>query len=142
MLSLILAAVATCVQSATAPAASNLMPTQLRCEYLANPIGIDAARPRLSWALESKERGQHQTAYQIRVTVNAESRVTWDSDRVESAEQNQIEYNGPALQSQGITAGYHLFNAAPYILTLAIMIITCSPKRTLTGAPAELSITR
>jgi general nucleoside transport system permease protein len=26
--------------------------------------------------------------------------------------------------------------------TLAIMIITCSPKRTLTGAPAELSITR
>ena len=49
---------------------------------------------------------------------------------------------GPALQSVGVTTGYHLFNAAPYILTLAIMIITCSPKRTLTGAPAELSITR
>src|SRR6267143_1569189 len=49
---------------------------------------------------------------------------------------------GPALQSVGVTSGYHLFNAAPYILTLVIMIITCSPKRTLTGAPAELSITR
>ena len=49
---------------------------------------------------------------------------------------------GPALQSVGLTSGYHLFNAAPYILTLAIMIITCSPKRTLTCAPAELSITR
>src|SRR6185295_3638894 len=49
---------------------------------------------------------------------------------------------GPALQSVGVTSGYHLFNTAPYILTLAIMIITCSPKRTLTGAPAELSITR
>src|SRR6195256_4855230 len=49
---------------------------------------------------------------------------------------------GPALQSVGVTSGYHLFNAAPYILTLAIMIITCSPKRTLPGAPAELSITR
>jgi len=49
---------------------------------------------------------------------------------------------GPALQSVGVTSGYHLFNAAPYFLTLAIMIITCSPKRTLTGAPAELSITR
>ena len=49
---------------------------------------------------------------------------------------------GPALQSVGVTSGYHLFNAAPYILTLAIMIITCSPKRTLTGAPAELSITK
>ncbi len=49
---------------------------------------------------------------------------------------------GPALQSVGVTEGYYLFNAAPYILTLLIMIITCSPRRTLTGAPAELSITR
>jgi general nucleoside transport system permease protein len=47
---------------------------------------------------------------------------------------------GPALQSVGITEGYYLFNAAPYVLTLLIMIITCSPRRTLTGAPAELSI--
>lgn len=49
---------------------------------------------------------------------------------------------GPALQSVGVTSGYYLFNAAPYLLTLLIMIITCSPKRTLTGAPAELSITK
>ena len=49
---------------------------------------------------------------------------------------------GPALQSVGISQGYHLFNAAPYILTLVIMIVTCSPRRTLSGAPAELSITR
>jgi simple sugar transport system permease protein len=49
---------------------------------------------------------------------------------------------GPALQSVQITWGYHLFNAAPYILTLLIMIATCSPKRTLVGAPAELSITK
>jgi simple sugar transport system permease protein len=49
---------------------------------------------------------------------------------------------GPALQSVQIPWGYHLFGAAPYILTLAIMIVTCSPKRTLVGAPAELSITK
>jgi general nucleoside transport system permease protein len=49
---------------------------------------------------------------------------------------------GPALQSVGVTEGYYLFNAAPYILTLLIMVITCSPRRTLSGAPAELSITR
>jgi simple sugar transport system permease protein len=49
---------------------------------------------------------------------------------------------GPALQSVGVSQAYHLFNAAPYLLTLLIMIITCSPKRTLIGAPAELSITR
>jgi general nucleoside transport system permease protein len=49
---------------------------------------------------------------------------------------------GPALQSVGFSSGYHLFNAMPYFLTLLIMIITCSPKRTLIGAPAELSITK
>lgn len=49
---------------------------------------------------------------------------------------------GPALQSVGITQGYYLFDAAPYILTLLIMIVTCSPDRTLTGAPGELSITK
>jgi ABC-type uncharacterized transport system permease subunit len=45
---------------------------------------------------------------------------------------------GPAFQSVGIDAYYYLFNAAPYILTLLIMIITCSPKRTLAGAPGAL----
>jgi simple sugar transport system permease protein len=45
---------------------------------------------------------------------------------------------GPALQSVGITQGYYLFNAAPYVLTLLIMIITCSPKRTMSGVPGAL----
>ncbi|MCD8485866.1 MAG: ABC transporter permease [Desertifilum sp.] len=45
---------------------------------------------------------------------------------------------GPALQSVGVNSYYYLFNAAPYVLTLAIMILTCSPKRTLTGAPGAL----
>lgn len=49
---------------------------------------------------------------------------------------------GPALQSVGVTQGYYLFNAAPYLLTLVIMIATCSPTRTLAGAPGELSITK
>lgn len=45
---------------------------------------------------------------------------------------------GPALQSVGIEEGYYLFNAAPYVLTLAIMIFTCTPKRTLSGVPGAL----
>jgi simple sugar transport system permease protein len=45
---------------------------------------------------------------------------------------------GPALQSVGITQGYYLFNAAPYVLTLVIMIITCSPKKIVTGMPGAL----
>jgi simple sugar transport system permease protein len=46
----------------------------------------------------------------------------------------------PALQAAGIQSGYYLFNAAPYVLTLLIMIITCSPKRVLLGSPGALGM--
>jgi ABC-type uncharacterized transport system permease subunit len=49
---------------------------------------------------------------------------------------------GPALQSVGISGGYYLFSTAPYVLTLIVMIITCSPRTLLAGAPQELSISR
>jgi general nucleoside transport system permease protein len=49
---------------------------------------------------------------------------------------------GPALQSVGITSGYYLFNAAPYALTLAIIIATSSRDRALIGQPAELRVAR
>jgi simple sugar transport system permease protein len=45
---------------------------------------------------------------------------------------------GPALQAAGVKSYYYLFNAAPYILTLGIMIFTCSPRRSLAGAPGAL----
>lgn len=47
---------------------------------------------------------------------------------------------GPALQSVGITTGYYLFNAAPYLLTLIVLVVASSPSRTLRGAPGDLSI--
>ncbi|MDB5819656.1 MAG: transporter permease [Rhizobacter sp.] len=47
---------------------------------------------------------------------------------------------GPALQSVGISSGYYLFNAVPYVLTLAILVWTCSPRRSLKGAPVELGV--
>ena len=49
---------------------------------------------------------------------------------------------GPALQSVGVTQGYYLFYAAPYVLTLVILIITSSPTRALSGAPGALSLTK
>jgi simple sugar transport system permease protein len=49
---------------------------------------------------------------------------------------------GPALQSVGVSEGYYLFYAAPYVMTLVIMIITSSPTRSLSGAPGALSITK
>ena len=47
---------------------------------------------------------------------------------------------GPSLQAVGIGSYRYLFNAFPYILTLIIIIITCSPRRTLTGSPGALGI--
>ncbi|MEL6248543.1 MAG: ABC transporter permease [Cyanobacteria bacterium J06627_15] len=45
---------------------------------------------------------------------------------------------GPAFQSVGIDSYYYLFNAAPYILKLFILFLTCSPQRTISGAPGAL----
>jgi simple sugar transport system permease protein len=49
---------------------------------------------------------------------------------------------GPALQAVGVSEGYYLFYAAPYLLTLLVMVVTVRPGRRLTGAPSELSVTK
>ena len=79
----------------------------LRVEYLTNPIGIDVARPRLSWILTSETRSQRQAAYRIMVASDAASLDDdkgdlWDSGRVESAVTAHVAYGGPPLAaSQG-----------------------------------------
>jgi len=49
---------------------------------------------------------------------------------------------GPALQSVGITSGYYLFYAAPYVLTLGLLVATSSRTRAMPSAPGELSIVK
>jgi len=85
----------------------NILPAELRCEYLAEPRGIDEVNPRLSWILEVKDktRGQKQTAYEILVSTSdkklgSDEADLWNSGRVESAQSNQIEYDGRALTSR------------------------------------------
>jgi simple sugar transport system permease protein len=48
---------------------------------------------------------------------------------------------GPALQSVGVTRGYYFFNAAPYILTLALMVGSARSKHALRDVPGELGVT-
>jgi simple sugar transport system permease protein len=48
----------------------------------------------------------------------------------------------PALQSVDITSYRYMFIAAPYVLTLGIMILTSSRTRSLAGVPAELTVSR
>ncbi len=89
---------------------------RLRCEYLADPVGIDSPQPRLSWELEPgspARRGARQTAY--RIVVRADrigaggkrmdgaggkrpgGRTVWDSGRVSSSKTAQIVYRGKPL---------------------------------------------
>ena len=49
---------------------------------------------------------------------------------------------GPALQTVGITSNYYLFGAAPYVLTLILLIASSSTRHKLPDAPGELSINR
>jgi general nucleoside transport system permease protein len=49
---------------------------------------------------------------------------------------------GPSLQSVGITSGYYLWNAAPYVLTLGILIASSSSTRASVDMPAELGAVR
>ena len=49
---------------------------------------------------------------------------------------------GPALQSVGVTQGYYLFYAAPYVLTLVILVASSSTTHAIQDAPGELSITK
>lgn len=49
---------------------------------------------------------------------------------------------GPALQTVGITSNYYLYGAAPYFLTLGLLIYSSSTRHRLAGAPGEVSISR
>jgi len=84
---------------------ANIMPSYLRCEYLVNPLGIDMLNPRLSWILESHERGQKQSAYQILVAssegkLNADEGDLWDSGKLDSDQSVHVEYRGQNLKSR------------------------------------------
>ena len=86
-------------------AGSGLVPAQLRCEYLGNRPTIDELRPRLSWLVQSSERGQRQRAYQILVAGDADSLGKdrgdlWDSGKVSSDKTTGIAYGGKPLTSR------------------------------------------
>jgi len=40
----------------------------LKCQSAISPVGVDTTTPKFSWLVESRERGQRQTAYQILAT--------------------------------------------------------------------------
>src|ERR1039457_1518376 len=76
----------------------------LQCEYRVNPLGLDEPQPRLSWLLESSERGQRQTAYQVLAATSLDllskgEADLWDSGKVPSAESVHMVYGGQPLRA-------------------------------------------
>ena len=95
-----------CLIPAAAQATAGIQPKNLRCEHLVNPLGIDAALPRLAWtpAAADNSRGQNQTAYQILVASGAQRLANsqgdlWDSGKVASDRCTEIRYAGKPLTS-------------------------------------------
>lgn len=87
-----------------APLHAELEVYDLRCDGAENPLGIDAAPPRVSWKLHGAARGARQTAWQLLVASSAENLAQnrgdlWDSGRRESDEQLNVPYGGPTLHS-------------------------------------------
>lgn len=79
--------------------------TELRCEYLVNPLGLDVRVPRLSWQMEDSHRGAKQSAYRILIAGSADALNEnrgdlWDSGKVDSDQSAHVPYGGPELQSK------------------------------------------
>jgi alpha-L-rhamnosidase len=86
---------------------SSVTVTDLRCEYLPEPLGIDVRQPRLSWelaAVDPQARGQKQTGYQVlvasaRTLLDNDKGDLWDSGVVSSDQSAQVVYRGKPLGS-------------------------------------------
>ena len=95
---------AMCIGFPSTHAAGALTPAQLRVEWLPSPLAVEAELPRLSWRVESAERGQGQTAYRVVVASTAallekDRGDLWESGKVASAETLGIVYAGKPLAS-------------------------------------------
>jgi alpha-L-rhamnosidase len=78
--------------------------TQLWTERVDRPLGVEAARPRLSWALASDGRGARQSAYRVtaassRERLEAGGADLWDSGRVRSDRCFDVCFDGKVLHS-------------------------------------------
>src|SRR5690349_5639978 len=95
----------TCVFTlATTVVAANVSskPTQLTCEGLVTPLGMDEPSPELSWVLQDPRTGAAQNAYQVQVASSAKLLAAgkadvWDSGRVSSSQSVNVRYAGPVL---------------------------------------------
>jgi alpha-L-rhamnosidase len=85
---------------------AGILATNLECGYWPNPLGVDDARPHLSWQLQNLtpgQRGQFQTACRILVASSTNILAgnqgdLWDSGQTNLAS-TAVAYGGTALAS-------------------------------------------
>jgi len=87
----------------TAFAAGTLSVTDLRCEDLVNPIGVDTAKPRLSWRMQADHNGAAQNAYRVLCATSPRllregAADLWDSGRIETDQSQHVAYAGKKLE--------------------------------------------
>ncbi len=78
-------------------------PIGLLTEFQVDPLAIDQMKPRLSWQVQDRDRGERQTAYQILVASDPTALSTdrgerWDSGRVTAAPSTAVQYAGQELK--------------------------------------------
>ncbi len=76
--------------------------SNLQCEYLINPIGIDVSAPRLRWQMTDNRQRALQAAYQVIVGTDSASVANgkgnfWDTEKV-SGSKMLVSYQGKVLQ--------------------------------------------
>ena len=83
---------------------SSLSVSDLKCENLTNPLGINTFKPHFSWINSSSEQGAAQTAYQILVAseidkLDEKNSNYWNTGKTLSDESVLVEYTGKKLSS-------------------------------------------
>ncbi|MQA80287.1 MAG: Bacterial alpha-L-rhamnosidase [Streptosporangiales bacterium] len=76
-----------------------LTPRDPRCEFLVTPLGVGEPCPRLSWKLESTERGAVPSASRVVVRADESSEAGWDTGWIAGHDRTSVAYAGPALRS-------------------------------------------
>ena len=91
----------------------SLIVSNLTCEYRVNPLGIDVLQPRMSWQLESNQRGTRQTAYRILAAWSEEGlssdAVFWDSGKVLSDRSIHMLYEAQDLYPANVCTGKYRY---------------------------------
>jgi alpha-L-rhamnosidase len=89
-----------CAVPATTFANEPCIVTGLQCEYLINPLGIDAPHPRFTWRMTDERKDARQTAWQLQVStdsLNMNKGMVWQTAKTHSSA-NLVTYQGKLLQ--------------------------------------------